>query len=170
MMELIKKNYWWPGIKNDIKKYVQEYFKCQQNKMQHMKKARELYPLKTPEEYWQKISINIIRLLPKSKEKDTIVVIVDQFTKMIQLKATMTNISSKEIAKIYHDKIQKLYRIPKTILSNRGPQFTSRFIEDLMKALGTKQILSTAYYPQMDGQMEQINQEIGIFLRHYVNY
>jgi len=23
MMELIKKNYWWPGIKNNVKKYVQ---------------------------------------------------------------------------------------------------------------------------------------------------
>jgi len=31
-------------------------------------------------------------------------------------------------------------------------------------------MLSTAYYPQTDGQIEQINQEIGIFLRHYINY
>jgi len=49
MMELIKHNYWWPGIKTDVKKYVQECFKCQQNKVQHMKKAGELHPLKTPE-------------------------------------------------------------------------------------------------------------------------
>ena len=33
MMELIKRNYWWPEIKNDVKKYVQGCFKCQQNKM-----------------------------------------------------------------------------------------------------------------------------------------
>jgi len=43
-------------------------------------------------------------------------------------------------------------------------------MKDLIKALGTKQILSTTYHPQTDGQMEQINQEIGTFLRHYVNY
>jgi len=49
MIELIKKNYWWPGIKNDVKKYIQECFKCQQNKMQYIKKARELHSLKTPE-------------------------------------------------------------------------------------------------------------------------
>ena len=48
MLELIKKNYWWPGIKEDIKKYVQECTKCQQNKIQHMKKTRELYPLEIP--------------------------------------------------------------------------------------------------------------------------
>ena len=43
MMNLIKRNYWWPGIKKDIKKYIQECFKCQQNKVQYMKKTRELF-------------------------------------------------------------------------------------------------------------------------------
>jgi len=43
-------------------------------------------------------------------------------------------------------------------------------MEDLMKALETKQMLSTVYHPQTDEQIEQINQEIGTFLRHYVNY
>jgi len=39
-----------------------------------------------------------------------------------------------------------------------------------MKALGTTRQLSTAYHPQTDSQTERINQEVGTFLRHYVNY
>jgi len=39
-----------------------------------------------------------------------------------------------------------------------------------MKALGTKRMLSMAYHPQTDGQTERINQEIGTFLQHYINY
>jgi len=46
--------------------------------------------------------------------------------------------SSEEIAKIYRNEIWKLHGIPKTILSDRGPQFALRFMEDLMKALGTQ--------------------------------
>jgi len=95
---------------------------------------------------------------------DTIVVNVDRFTKMIRLKATTMNISSEGITKIYRDKIWKLHGIPKKILSNRGLQFTSKFMEELTKALGTKRQLSMAYHPQTDGQMERINQEIGTFL------
>ena len=83
MIKLIKRNYWWLRIKNNVKNYVQECFKCQQNKVQHMKKVGELYPLKTPEGLWQEISIDVIGSLPKSDGKDAIVVIVDQFTKMI---------------------------------------------------------------------------------------
>jgi len=98
------------------------------------------------------------------------VVIVDQFTKIIRLKTMTTNISSEGIAEIYKNEIWKLHRIPRKILSDRGPQFASKFMEELMRALGTKRQLSIAYHPQTDGQTERINQEIGTFLRHYVNY
>ena len=76
----------------------------------------------------------------------------------------MTNVSSERIAKIYRDDIWKLYGIPRKILSDRGPQFTSKFMEEFTKALGIKRQLLTVYHPQTDGQTERINQEIGTFL------
>ena len=84
--------------------------------------------------------------LPSSNGMDTILVIVDQFMKMIRLKVITTNISSEGIAKIYKDKIWKLHGVPRTILSNRGPQFASKFMEEFTKVLGTKRKLSTAYH------------------------
>jgi len=78
---------------------------------------------------------------------NAIVVIVNQFIKMIQLKATTTNISSEEIAKIYKNKIWKLHGIPRKILSDRGPQFASKFMKEFTKALETTKQLSMAYHP-----------------------
>ena len=97
-------------------------------------------------------------------------IIIDQFTKIIQLKATIKIVSSQEIAKIYQDEIWKLHRIPRKVLSNREPQFTLKFMKELSKALGTKKTLSMVYHPQNNGQMEGMNQEIEVFLQHYVNY
>jgi len=132
--------------------------------VQHQKKAGELHLLEIPQGPWQEISINIIGPLPKSNGKDAIIVIVDRFTKIVRFKATIMNISLKEIARIYRNKIWKLYGILKKILSNRELQFASRFIEKFTKALGTTKQLSIAYHPQTDGQIERINQEVGIFL------
>jgi len=101
---------------------------------------------------------------------DAIVVIVDRFTKMIQLKATTTNISSEGIAKIYRDNIWKLHGVPKKILSDRGPQFASKFMEEFTKALGTKRQLLMAYHPQTDSQTERINQEINSISRRFLNW
>ena len=157
MQELIKRTYWWPGLKEDVKKYVQGCTKCQQNKVQHQRKAGELHPLEIPEGPWQDISIDMIGPLSRSNGMDAMVVIVDRFTKMIRLMATTTNISSEGIAKIYRDEIWKIHGVPRTILSDRGPQFASKFMEDFTKVLGTKRKLSTAYHPQTDGQTERIN-------------
>ena len=77
MLKLLKRNYWWPGLKEDIKRYIQGYFKCQQNKVQHQRKAGKLYPLEIPQGLWQEISIDIIGPLPKSNVMDAIMVIVD---------------------------------------------------------------------------------------------
>ena len=105
MLELLKRTYWWPGLKEDVKKYMQGCFKYQQNKVQHQRKTGKLHPLEIPKGPWQEISIDMIEPLPNSNGMDAILVIVDRFTKMIRLKATTTNISSEGIAKIYRDKI-----------------------------------------------------------------
>jgi len=138
MLELIKRTYWWPGLKKDVKKYIQGCFKCQQNKVQHQRKAGELHPFEIPKGPWQDISIDVIGLLPKSNEMDAIVVIVDRFTKMIRLKITTMNISLEGIAKIYRNKIWKLHGVPRRILSDRGLQFASKFMEEFTKVLETK--------------------------------
>jgi len=65
---------------------------------------------------------------------------------MIQLKATTTNISSEGIAKINRDDIWKLHGVSKKILSDRGPQFALKFMEEFTKALGTKRQLSMVYH------------------------
>jgi len=83
---------------------------------------------------------------------------------MIRLRATMTNISSEGIVKIYRDDIWKLHRVSRKILSDRGLQFASKFMEEFTKALGTKKQLSTVYHPQTNSQTERINQDIGTFL------
>ena len=101
MQDLIKRTYWWPGLKEDVKKYVQGCIKCQQNKVQHQRKAGKLHPLEIPEEPWQDISIDMIGPLPRLNEMDAILVVVDHFTKMIRLKTTTTNLSSEGVTKIY---------------------------------------------------------------------
>jgi len=77
MLELLKRTYWWPGLKENIKKYMQGCLKCQQNKVQHQQKARELHPLEILKRPWQEISIDMIEPLPSSKGMDAILVIVD---------------------------------------------------------------------------------------------
>ena len=61
--------------------------------------------------------------------------------------------------------ISRLHGIPKAIVSDRDPKFTSKFQKGLFKEFGTKLNLSTTYHPQTDGKTERVNQVIEDMLR-----
>ena len=170
MLELIKRTFWWPTIKTDVGRYVRGCEQCQKNKIIRRPPLVPLNPLPIPEGPWQEISIDMIGPLPKSEGKDAIVVVVDRFSKMIHLIPTTTSLSSTGLAELYKSGIWRLHGIPRRIISDRGPQFASKFMKELCNALGIERNLSTAYHPQTDGQTERINQEIETYLRSFVNY
>ena len=60
--------------------------------------------------------------------------------------------------------------IPDEIISDRDKLFISKFWTTITALLGIKRKLSTAFYPQTDGQTERINQTMEVYLRYYVNY
>ncbi len=80
------------------------------------------------------------------------------------------SVTAQETAELVVKNIVKLHGIPKDIVSDRGPQFTSAFWRHLCQVLGIEQKMSTAAHPQTDGQTERMNQTLEQYLRCYVNF
>jgi len=55
-----------------------------------------------------------------------------------------------------------------SVVSDRGPQFAAELTKELNRMLGIKTKLSTVFHPQMDGQMERMNQELEQYLRFFI--
>jgi len=53
---------------------------------------------------------------------------------------------------------------------DREAQFIAEMIKELNSILGVDTKLLTAYYPQIDGQTERINQKLEQYLRMFINY
>ncbi|GJX93443.1 putative nucleotidyltransferase, ribonuclease H [Tanacetum coccineum] len=68
--------YWWPGMKRDIATYVSKCLTCSKVKAEHQRPSGLLQQPKIPEWKWDKITMDFITKLPKSKSgHDTIWVI-----------------------------------------------------------------------------------------------
>jgi len=63
-----------------------------------------------------------------------------------------------------------LHGLPESIVSDRGVQFAVKMMKQLNHLLGIQTKLLTAYYPQTDGQMERINQELEQYLRVFIDH
>jgi hypothetical protein len=112
--------------------------------------------------------MDLITDLPVADGFDSILVVVDQgLTKGVILMPCTKTITSEGVAKLLLGNLYKRFGLPDKIISDRGPQFASKAFKELMKLLGIKSALSTAYHPQTDGTTERVNQEIEAYLSIY---
>ena len=115
---------------------------------------------------WYVINLDFINGLPHTRRHhDSIWVIVDSMTKSSHFLAVKTTESVEDYAKLYINKIVRLYGVPLSIISDRGPKFTSHFWKSFQKGLGTQINLSTTFHPQTDGQAERTIQSLEDMLR-----
>jgi hypothetical protein len=130
MYQDLKQNFWWSIMKVDIAKYVAECETCHWMKASHLKSAGVLQPLSIPMWKWDDISMDFFVGLPlTARKKDYIWVIVDRLTKTAHFIAVHTTYSVQQYAETYIYHIVRLHGIPRTIISDRGTQFVSRFWE-----------------------------------------
>ena len=168
--ELITRNYFWPQLTWDVNRYVSGCVKCQMTKPKRQLPRAPLNPHDAPPHPWHTISGDLIGELPQSSGYNAICVFVDRFSKQIHAIPTHTTCTASGMATLFRDHVFKLHGVPKKFISDRGPQFESKFSRDLYQLLGIEANPSTAYHPQTDGQTERINQEIEQYLRLFVNY
>src|SRR5213083_2205899 len=166
MYQDLKPRFWWTRMKREIAKYVSECDVYRRVKADHLKSAGQLHPLPIPSWKWEDIHMDFIVGLPRTqKGYDSIWVIIDRLTKTAHFIPVKTIYQAKTYAELYISRIVYLHGVPKTITSDRGPQFIARFWEQLQEALGTKLIHSSAYNLQTSGQVERVNQVLEDMLR-----
>jgi len=104
-VELVTKNYWWPGVTKEVKRYVEGYDQCQRMKNRAEMLAGKLRPNQIPERPWQHISVDFITKLPVSKGHDLILVVCDRFSKISYFMATTEKTTAEGLARLFRDNV-----------------------------------------------------------------
>lgn len=91
--------------------------------------------------------------------------IVDCLTKVAHFIPVKEDYRVNKLAELYVDNILRLHGAPRSIVSDRGPQFIARFWQKFHESIGSTLEYSSAYHPQTDGQTERVNQILEDLLR-----
>jgi len=154
----------------DVGKYVEGCDLYQRIKNRTEELAGKLKLSKVPEKLWTHLIVDFITKLPVVAEKDAILVVCDRLFKIAYFVATMEETSAEELVRLFRDNMWKLHGLPESVVSNRRPQFVAELMKELNRMLGIETKLSTTFYPQTDGQMEQMNQELEQYLQFFVEH
>ncbi|KAF8761559.1 hypothetical protein RHS01_00207 [Rhizoctonia solani] len=167
-LELLSRDYYWPGMKAQVNRYVESCENCQRSKGH--KHTVPIRPLPIPSRPWEDIAYDMIVKLPLSNGYDSILVVIDRFSKQAHFIPCIEKTNAKEMAEIFIKEVWKLHGTPRTTISDRGRVFNNEFQRALYEKLGIKPLYSTAYHPETDGLAERTNQWLEGFLRSYCNY
>ncbi|XP_031479939.1 uncharacterized protein LOC116250456 [Nymphaea colorata] len=164
-MGRIKAQFWWDGMKSEVRGYVKACPVCQREKYEATKPPGHLNPLPIPDKPWEDVSMDFIDAMPRSEGKEAVLVVVDRLTKYSHFVALPKNYHGPMVAGVYQDHIGKLHGMPQTIVCDRDSIFMSAFWREYMKMAGTVINFSTAHHPQTDGQSEVVNRTLETYLR-----
>ncbi len=161
----LQRRFWWPSIKEDVKVYVEACPVCSQGKATHQRPQGLLHPLPIPHRPWSHLSLDFVTGLPPSQGNPVILVVVDRFSKAARFISLPKLPSAKETAELIMNHVFRVFGIPLDIVSDRGPQFSSRFWGAFCKLVGGTASLSSGFHPESNGQTERINQDLETTLR-----
>ena len=138
---------------------------CQQYKSEHLHLAGLLHPLPIPSVVWADIGLDFVEALPRVHGKTVILSVVDRFSKYCHFIPLAHPYTAESVAQAFFTDIVRLHGVPQSIVSDRDPVFTSSFSSEIMRLIGTKLLMSSAFHPQSDGQTEVANRVIVMYLR-----
>ena len=160
---------------HDIKNYVKGCNVYLALKTIRHKPYGDLQSLPVPTHHWKDLSIDFVTGLPiltdwERDSYDSILVIIDWLTKIVYYKPIKVTINTPDLTEVIINVVVRHHGLPNSIVSDRELLFTSKFLLLLCYFLGIKQKLSTAFYPQTDGQTEKQNSMIEAYLWVFVNF
>ena len=118
MLDLLQHNYYWSGMATTVKEYVTRCDTCQRFKGSNVTPAGLLHPLETMSLPWEHISADFITDLPLSHSFDAILMVVDWFSKEVELIPCTKTCPALDTAKLFMHNVWKHHGLPCSITSD----------------------------------------------------
>ena len=133
----VRRSFFWKGMTGDIRSFVENCPVCQMEKSDHTLSKGKLQSTQIPETKWSDISIDFVTDLPKSsRNRDSILVVVDKATRMVHLAPCSKGINATDTARLLWNTVVKLHGVPRVIYSDRGVSSLLKAGENCGKSLG----------------------------------
>ena len=167
----ISDKFYWPKLRGHVEKYTQSCDTCQCTKLNRQQPAGLLQLMPIPADRWEYVTMDFFTKLPRTARGHTVIMVVlCKLSKKAHFIATTDDVDAPGVARLYLHNVFHFHGIPRFIISDRDPKFTSLFWKSLFEMLGTKLKLSTSDHPQTDGQSERTIQTLEQYLKAVVNY
>lgn len=162
-LHLVRQRFFWSGMDGEVKEYVSHCKRCVVSKTLEPEARAPLESIRTSAPL-ELVCIDFWSAEGKNGENVDVLVITDHFTKLA-LAFPCPNQTAKVVAQKLWNQFFCTYGFPLRIHSDKGANFESQLIAELLQVSGIKKSHTTPYHPMGNGQTERFNRTLGNMIR-----
>ncbi|XP_025089562.1 uncharacterized protein LOC112561350 [Pomacea canaliculata] len=168
-MQKVLSHFWWPGVRRDIRKYCQTCDSCQRTAAKGRNTPVPMTKMPIIGEPFQRIAIDLVGPLKPSSEEGhthllTVIDMASRYPEAVPLKKTDSMTIAEALITIF-----SRVGFPREILSDRGYQFTSDLMREVLKLLAIQPLYTTPYHAQTNGKVERFHGTLKPMLRRVIS-
>ncbi|MBW0556150.1 hypothetical protein O181_095865 [Austropuccinia psidii MF-1] len=170
--ERVASTAWWPKWVQEFSEYIKNCERFQKANRRHGEKYGLIQHMEEPKHPLETINMDwLTGVVPRGKENfNAFLVIVDRYRESVRCLPCHKEDTAMDTAVLFGNNIIATCGVPKIIISDRDPKFTSEFLTNLCDILGIKISFHTAYHPQTDGLAERVIQTMEVIIRRLCAY
>lgn len=166
-IDLVCRCYYWPGLARDVRKFVASCETCKQTKAPNQTLRPPMGKPFVVERPFQHLYVDLLGPYPRSKAGNTtILIVLDQLTKFVWLKA-LRRATASSIVQYIEDDVFHLFGVPESILTDNGIQFVSKEWKAMLSRYDSRHVLTASHSPQANAS-ERVNRSILASIRAYI--
>lgn len=165
----IKNKFFWPNMYKNTRSFVKTCRSCQSRKHPTRKPPGLLQPIPTALTPFQRVGIDLLGRFPTSSHGNKWIVVCTDYHSKYAETAALSRATAEEVADFLLHSVILRHGAPRSVLSDRGSQFTSHIFRHILELCGSIQLKTTAYHPQTNGLTERLNRTLADMLSLYVD-
>lgn len=166
-VELIRRNFYWPGLLTDVRSFVRDCEVCKVTKPPNMILKPEMGNQAYTTRPFQRLYVDFLGPYPRSKNGHIgLFIVLDHMTKFVWL-CPLRKFSSSSVQKFLLEHIFHIYGVPEYLVSDNGSQFRANDFNAFLTSLGVRHVYTALYSPQSNAS-ERVNRSIISAIRSYL--
>jgi len=167
MYAAIRRHYYWESMAADVYDWMASRASCARNRIAPRRRTSmlQLFPATDP---FESLSIDLLGPLTETKSGNVFLLIIeDRFSQLIR-GVPLAGITATDVSSALCRDWMSVHGPPDTVLKDNGPQFASLFFQGVCNLMGIRNLYTSAYHPQTNGQVERFDKTLVDMFMQYI--